>query len=79
MIQYRIFIGQVHIGLLVKGRSRTVNQAVQDMSQTFGILAFQQDIVDILQNGHLFVLLRMLRICQGFIFMCNSFSGIGFD
>ena len=56
-----------------------MHQAVQDVCQPFRVPAFHQDIIDILQDWHSFVLVGMFRIEQGFILMGDPFPGIGLD
>ena len=78
-IQDRILIGQVHVGLLVKRGSRAVDQTVQDMGHAFRVIAFHQDVIDILQNRHRLIPVRMNRIDQGLVFVGDPFLCIGLD
>ena len=56
-----------------------MHQAVQNVCQPSCIPAFHQDIIDILQDRHLLILVRVFRIKQGFVLMGDPFSGIGFN
>ena len=56
-----------------------MDQTVQDMCQTFGIRTFHQYVIDILKDWHFFILVWMNWVNEGFVFMRNPFSGIGFN
>ena len=49
------------------------------MGHAFRVIAFHQDIVDILQDRHGFIPVRMSRIDQGLVFVGDPLFGIGLD
>ena len=56
-----------------------MDKTVQDVSQSFGIFGFHQNIIYIAKNWHRFIMIRVFGINEGFILMGDSLSCIGFN
>ena len=63
-VQDSIGIIQLDVRVLVEGFSGSVDQAIEDISHPLCLWGFHEDLIDITQERHLTVLLRMFRIDQ---------------